>query len=53
MPILFVCEDNGIGISTGTPTGRHRIARVTAADNFIPLAEAAQLVLPDRLRPLW
>ncbi len=28
--------------------GRHRVARVTAEDSFIPLAEAANLVLPDK-----
>lgn len=30
--------------------GRHRVARVTAEESFIPLAEAAQLVLPDKQR---
>ena len=28
--------------------GMHRVVRVTAEDSFIPLAEAAHLVLPDR-----
>ncbi|PLX60521.1 thiamine pyrophosphate-dependent enzyme [Sedimenticola selenatireducens] len=37
-----------VTLLTERAPGRHRIARVTAEDSFIPLAEAAHLVLPDK-----
>lgn len=37
-----------VTLLTERAPGRHRITRVTAEDCFIPLAEAAQLVLPDK-----
>lgn len=57
-PVLIVdeCRRTGsisealVTLLTERATGRHRVARVTAEDSFIPLAEAARLVLPDRQR---
>lgn len=37
-----------VTLLTERAPGRHRIARITAEDCFIPLADAARLVLPDR-----
>jgi 2-oxoisovalerate dehydrogenase E1 component len=37
-----------VTLLTEQAPGQHRIARVTAEDSFIPLAEAANLVLPDK-----